>query len=414
MCNHAPLAPTIPEDEDFGDFVEDEDEAEDLEEVTEPWENYETEGNKNIYYPICIGEVLNGRYLIEHKLGFGGGSTVLMAHDLREEKDVALKVMSSWPWAENEVRMQREIAELVKDPSRLVTVLASFTLPVPASAPATAGGVEHHQVLVLPLMGPRINWHTLVKVSMATRMSAAWQLLEALESLHAAGIVHRDVSEGNCMWGTTSLAHLPRRAKYTELTRPLREKIPHVQSAYKTGELVRAANAPNHLRTDAFHLGDFGLAKKLTDPETQRGYPDLKFCSPERLHSHEPSTACDVWSYMVVFSILYLDFPLFTTIGGSVIGDDVLCLGPLPAEWRWSYTHPGGRDSWYDQSAEPDPRHDLASKVALRRSHADPAERAHVVAIMAKVFVYDPAKRPTAAELLADPDFRAIMDRYGC
>jgi hypothetical protein len=109
------------------------------------------------------------------------------------------------------------------------------------------------------------------------------------------------------MWGMTSLAHLSRSDKYKELGRPLGERIPHVQHPYKQGELVRAINTPDHLRTDDFHLGDFGLSKKLTDPETQRGYPDLRFCSPERLHKHEPATSCDI-CYMVVFSILYLEF----------------------------------------------------------------------------------------------------------
>jgi serine/threonine protein kinase len=209
-------------------------------------------------------------------------------------------------------------------------------------------------------------------------------------------------------------AHLSRSDKYKELGRPLREPIPHAEHPYRQGEIVRAINNPDHLRTDDFHLGDFGLSKKISDPEARRGYPDLKFCSPERLHKHEPSTACDIWSYMVVFSILYLDFALFNTLETSVVGDHVRCLCPLPAEWKGRYTHPGGRDSWYNQSAKPDPKYDLAAKVALRRSDADPVEREHVVSIMAKVFVYDPAKRPTATELLMDLDFRAIMDIYGC
>ncbi|KAL3448085.1 hypothetical protein BJX65DRAFT_307371 [Aspergillus insuetus] len=98
MCNNEAPVPTTPEDSDFGDFVKDEDEAEDLEEVTEPWTNYETADNKNIFYPICLGDILNDRYLIEHKLGFGGGSTVWMAHDLLDKKDVALKVAQDAPW----------------------------------------------------------------------------------------------------------------------------------------------------------------------------------------------------------------------------------------------------------------------------------------------------------------------------
>lgn len=33
---------------------------------------------------------------------------------------------------------------------------------------------------------------------------------------------------------------------------------------------------------------------------------------------------------------------------------------------------------------------------------------------MSKVFVYDPEKRNTATQLLQDPSFGAIMDRYDC
>ncbi|KAL2857361.1 kinase-like domain-containing protein [Aspergillus pseudoustus] len=333
---------------------------------------------KKVFYPICLGEVFDGRYLVEHKLGFGGGSTVWMAHDLQEGKDVALKVI--------------EIAENARDTSYLVISQATFTF--------SGNGVEHY-VLVLPLMGPRINWHTLVNISMAMRMSAARQLLEGLENLHTAGIVHRDVSDGNCMCGMTSLAHFDRSEKYKELGRPLRE-------------LVSAIKIPDHLRTDDFYLGDFGLSKRLDEPETQRGYPDLKFCSPDRLHGKDPSAACDIWSYMVVFSVLYFDFALFGSFIGGVISDHVRCLGPLPKEWKGSYTHPGGRESWYDQNHKPDPKHDLAAKFAMRRGDVDPIERGHVVSIMSKAFIYDATKRPTVAELLTDPDFRAIMDRYGC
>ncbi|CAG8313159.1 unnamed protein product [Penicillium nalgiovense] len=67
---------------DFGEFVKDEDEEVDLEEVAETWHRYSTEDNQYVLYPIHLGEVLNERYLVEHKLGFGGGLTVWMAFDL--------------------------------------------------------------------------------------------------------------------------------------------------------------------------------------------------------------------------------------------------------------------------------------------------------------------------------------------
>ncbi|KAJ5715561.1 Protein kinase domain containing protein [Penicillium malachiteum] len=79
---------------DFGDFVSTEDEEVDLEEVVEPWQKYDVKETPRVFYPIHVGKVLNERYLVEHKLGFGGFSTVWMAHDLHEKRDVALKVMS--------------------------------------------------------------------------------------------------------------------------------------------------------------------------------------------------------------------------------------------------------------------------------------------------------------------------------
>ena len=223
-----------------------------------------------------------------------------------------------------------------------------------------------------------------------------------------------DLNARNCMWGMAPLDGLSRSAKYQSLGRPLKQTIPFVD-LWKEGELVSPVKVPDDLRTDEFYLCDFGLAKRIDDLTTQGGYPPMHYCSPDRLHKQEPSFACDMWSYMVVFSILYLRFPPFPTfLEGGVVSGMVECLGPLPAHWKGLYTHPGGLDSWYDQSQTPDPKYDLAAKLAYFRPDADPVERQLVHSIMSKVFVYDPEKRPTANELLRDPSFRAIMDRYGC
>ncbi|KAJ5356259.1 hypothetical protein N7517_010868 [Penicillium concentricum] len=59
-----------------------------------------------VLYPIRLGEMFNERYLVEHKLEFGGGSTVWMTLDLRDKKNMALKVMMSpGKWGENEIRI---------------------------------------------------------------------------------------------------------------------------------------------------------------------------------------------------------------------------------------------------------------------------------------------------------------------
>ena len=210
------------------------------------------------------------------------------------------------------------------------------------------------------------------------------------------------------------LHSLNRSAKYEALGRPLKQIIPFVD-LWKQGELVRPIKIPESLRTEEFYLGDFSLAAKLDDQMTQHGYPPMQFCSPDRLHRKEPSFACDMWSYMIIFAELYLGHPPFPTwLKGGIITGIVRCLGPLPEQWKGLYTHPGGLDTWYDQRKTADPNHDLASTIAYFRPEADPIERYHVHSIMCRVFTYCLEKRLTTTQLLRDPSFRAIMDKYGC
>lgn len=215
------------------------------------------------------------------------------------------------------------------------------------------------------------------------------------------------------MWGVFPLHHLSRSAKYEILGRPLKEIIP-VVNLWKHGELVQPLKVPENLFTEEFYLGDFGLAMKVDSPVTQKGYPPMEYCSPDRLHGQHPSFACDMWSYMVIFAVLYLNgyAPFPTILHGGVITHIVRALGPLPEQWKGLC--PGGLDAWYDQSKAPEPNYDLAITIAFFRPDADLIEQELVCSIMLKVFTYCPEKRPTATQLLQDPEFRALMDRYGC
>ncbi|KAL4925637.1 kinase-like domain-containing protein [Aspergillus undulatus] len=334
--------------EDFGDYVRTEDDEDELEEVVEPWHKYDKYATTNVFYPVYLGEVLNKRYQIEHKLGAGGGSTVWMAHDLQTKTNVAVKVMSLDGWAENEFKMQDEIVRSVQDTSHLVTYLDKFLV---------TGETSEHRALVMPLAG------------------------RCLETYHVQNIPKNNLNERNCMWGLRPIHDLDRTDKYKLLGRPMKQPIPRLD-LWKKGEL------------EEFCLGDFGLSKKLSDPNTPRGYPPLEYCSPDRLHRKVPSRACDMWSYMVVFSVLYMRFCPFPS-------------PPFPGWWD-------PLDYWYDQSQIHDLGYDLASRIAYFSPQSDPDEREHVRSIMSKVFTYDPEKRPTASQLLRDPDFRAIMDKYGC
>ncbi|WEW57453.1 hypothetical protein PRK78_002920 [Emydomyces testavorans] len=80
-------------DGDYGEFIDPNDD-DDFEYLVEESSKYNPKKTDHVYYPICLGEVLNQQYCVEHKLDHGGFSTVWMAHDLKNKKDVALKIMT--------------------------------------------------------------------------------------------------------------------------------------------------------------------------------------------------------------------------------------------------------------------------------------------------------------------------------
>lgn len=162
----------------WGDFVDSDDEGE-VEDECEPVERYD----EGLYYPVCIGEVLVNRYRVEHKLGHGGFSTVWMAHNMSNDNDVALKIMSPGPSGEREYAAQKMIASAVRDTSRLLMYQETFLLEAPTT---------HHRVLVFPLLGPSLRTHAR-SMSMAVRMSSAKQLLQAIKALPDGGVVHRGI-----------------------------------------------------------------------------------------------------------------------------------------------------------------------------------------------------------------------------
>jgi hypothetical protein len=163
--------------DDRGDFVDSEDEG-DIEEVAENPNLYP----KGLSYPICIGEIVADRYRIDHKLGHGSFSTVWMAHDMTGKTDVALKIMILGVSAESEYRMQDEIVRTLPDTTGLLTFKDTFLLHSPHG---------DHRVLVFPLQGPNLRDYSPRTRPVATRMSFAVQLLQALKCLHGGGIVHR-------------------------------------------------------------------------------------------------------------------------------------------------------------------------------------------------------------------------------
>ncbi|KAH7178829.1 kinase domain-containing protein [Fusarium sp. MPI-SDFR-AT-0072] len=391
----------------WGDSVDSDGEC-DVEDACEPIKRYE----EVLYLPICIGEVLAGRYRIEHKLGHGGFSTVWMAYDMHNGKDVALKIMTADPGGEREFLRQIEIISCVPDTSRLLIYQDASLMPGAARNP--------HRVLVFPLKGPNLRDYAR-ETSTSVRRSATKQLLQALKALHDGGIVHRDLNSANVMFGLSSFeAATDVATKYQILGRPQKMELPTNQEMWKDGQLVAPMSPKDSFVVqDTITLGDFGLAiRSGTEVDFKLQVP-AGYCAPERMHGMNPTFASDMWSYMCIFAELYLKWPLFGPgfFGGgfrSVVELLVRVLSPLSPLWKGSYDGDGEPDeSWYDQSKIPEPKISLESRVSKSRDTVEPAEQQLVLSILRRGFSYLPEERLSAGELLEDASFRTLMDRYG-
>lgn len=165
------------------------------------------------------------------------------------------------------------------------------------------------------------------------------------------------------------------------------------------------------------YLGDFGLSFEYSGAGENTVQFPLPFCAPERLHGAAPSFASDMWSYTSVFASLYLGADVLWGNGIECISRVVGIIGPFPEHWKGSYS--GGAvalDWWYDHSGRVAPLNmpldTLEKKIAHLRPDISGTERKHVLSLLYKGWSHVPGHRVTAAELLEDPSFKALLAIY--
>ncbi|SMD11033.1 serine/threonine-protein kinase [Kibdelosporangium aridum] len=193
---------------------------------------------------------VNGRYQVVRELGRGGMGVVWLAEDLTMGRRVAIKELvpphgtdpSDRPVLEERVLREARTAGRLSDPG-IVTVHdviqedgATFIVMELIDAPTLTQVVRQDG----PLPAGQV-------------LSIAEQLLSALNTAHAAGVVHRDVKPSNVMIG------------------------------------------PN----GRVRLTDFGIAQSTEDPKlTQSGVlmGSPTYISPERLRGEQAGPESDLWA----------------------------------------------------------------------------------------------------------------------
>jgi serine/threonine protein kinase/Tol biopolymer transport system component len=134
---------------------------------------------------------LAGRYRIERELGAGGMATVYLAHDVRHERQVALKVLRA------------ELAAVIGADRFLHEIKTTANLQHPhILALFDSGEVDGTVFYVMPYvegesLRDRLNRETQLPVDDAVRI--AREVAEALDYAHRRGVVHRDIKPENIL-----------------------------------------------------------------------------------------------------------------------------------------------------------------------------------------------------------------------
>ncbi len=134
---------------------------------------------------------LTGRYTIERELGAGGMATVYLAHDLKHDRDVAVKVLHP------------ELALALGGDRFLAEIRTTAKLQHPHILPLLDSGSADGQLYyVMPLVAgeslrARLERERQLPISDAVRIAS--EVAGALDYAHRHGVIHRDIKPENIL-----------------------------------------------------------------------------------------------------------------------------------------------------------------------------------------------------------------------
>src|SRR5919109_3001995 len=193
---------------------------------------------------------VGGRYRLGERIGHGGMGEVFAAHDLRLEREVALKLLRA------ELVDQGPMRERVLAEARLA---ARLTHPHVVAVLDT-GEQEGRPFVVMERLSGRTLRDELADGAMPTERvrDVGLQVLRALAAAHELGIVHRDVKPGNVL----------------------------------------------DAGVGTWKVADFGIAKWVHADETLTGTGELlgspSYLAPERIDGEQAGPAADLYAVGVL------------------------------------------------------------------------------------------------------------------
>ncbi|KAI0403509.1 putative serine protein kinase [Xylaria palmicola] len=395
------------------------------------------------YHPVHLGDTFkNGRYEIIRKLGDGSFSTVWLARDTEKKTYVALKILVS------------DLSESTDELQMLLHIYQAAPVQAARFITQLWDNFEHtgpnglHQCLVFEPMGPTVN-------SMVEELpqpnplpdgipsrypprlarTILKQSLQALVFLHKYGIAHGDFQPGNMLFtlddinSKTEDSLRQEESVESESISPPVERLDGKTDRWAPRYLCVGqplAAFANYTGDNAkIKLSDMGGAYFFADPPKRPVIP-TGLRAPELVLTGTVNKTFDVWSFGCLLFEIITGLPLFCTPWSdsqAAVDDNHLLqmterLGPLPDElykhWKTSLQYFTPQRELYNcglggvrEGEEPLMFEQKSMEVAFDEAQPEleEEEARAIKMLIRRILQYDPAKRPSAAEVLQDPWF---------
>ncbi|KAI5459396.1 putative serine/threonine-protein kinase [Mariannaea sp. PMI_226] len=314
------------------------------------------------FYPANPGDVLNDKFELLAKLGWGTSSTVWLAHNTswnrwtKSNKFVAIKICT------------RNIVQN-ESPHDLGTAIESFGLESPT-------GSTHLALVFVPMREPL--WLFGRRVIGEYKVTHPWMpliksylqiLLEGLDFLHSEGhIIHTDLKLDNIMVTFEDQSVIEEFVQ-GQMQHPMARKTIGDRTVYRCRNNFGDIDGKEALKNIYPKITDFGLAQRGDKPG-----PHIHPIQPDDCHAPEVllgvgwSYSADIWN----FDILIWDFlagqglfqqgnpHLYSPV--AHLAEMIALIGPVPPtliqrerdmrHWQWSLKVQNARGELCSNAAE--------------------------------------------------------------
>ncbi|KKZ62424.1 hypothetical protein EMCG_03164 [[Emmonsia] crescens] len=358
------------------------------------------------FYPMILGEVINEKYKVVAKLGFGSASTIWCCRDLATNTYAALKIYAHDLVAEDEIDNESAIYKHLNTMGNPNHPGKAYIRTIQDSFSITSRAGNHHKCLVHEVLSNDIlslrYTRPDCKLPEVMLKQILIHLLLALDFLHSeCHIIHTDIKEENILLGLTD----------SSIVEQLDTKEIAASSFYKSVNgynLYKSANFGIPTRFGRPILCDFSLARNGQVEHCHDIQPD-PYRAPEVILEMPWGYAVDIWNVGAMVWDMFENRRMFDGLDpetgkygnrfhlASIVG----LLGPPPLEFlqrsgcspvyfddkgNWKCLNPVLPVSWEDSE----------------RNLEGPNKKGFLDFVR-KMIRWTPESRATPSELLEDP-----------